>query len=157
MLACLLALHGLPACFALLGLACLVCEDCAWFARSRSSWSSHRRCLVCLVPFTLRGLRKLYFARSLAELDWVARTELLILACLASLSLRALLGLLGLRRLRLARSLACLLAYFGLLCSLILMCFAWLTCEARAVELNQTTPSTYMPWFGLSWLVSCFP
>ena len=35
-----------------------------------------------------------------------------------------------------ARSLACLLARpFGLLCLLILICFAWLTCEARAVLL----------------------
>ena len=71
--------------------------------------------------------------------------------------------------------LACLLTYlracllFGLLCLLVLICFAWLTCEARAVEhqkLNQTTPygvvwlsfwcSTYLPWFALSSLSLCF-
>ena len=36
-----------------------------------------------------------------------------------------------------------LLAVFGLFCLLILICFAWLPCEARAVEhqkLNQMTP-----------------
>jgi len=52
--------------------------------------------------------------------------------------------LLGLLTRLLARSLACCLAsYFSLLCLLVLICFAWLTCEARAVEhqkLNQTTP-----------------
>ena len=68
------------------------------------------------VDFTL-------LARSLAELAWVARTELLSLACLALLSLRASLGLLGLRRTALV-SLACLLAFFGMLSLLILICFA---------------------------------
>ena len=39
--------------------------------------------------------------------------------------------------------LAFLLAIFGLLCLLVLICFTWFTCEARAVKhqkLNQTTP-----------------
>ena len=35
----------------------------------------------------------------------------------------------------LGRSLACLLALFGLLSLLILICFAWLICEARSVNL----------------------
>ena len=65
----------------------------------------------------------------------------------------------------LARSLACLLAFFGVLCFLILIWFAWLTCAAWAVEhqqLNQTTAygvvllsfccTTYLLWFGFSWL-----
>ena len=58
--------------------------------------------------------------------------------------------LLGLLTRLLSRSLDCWLAYFfGLLCLLVLICFAWLTCEARAVEhqkLNQTTP------YGVVWL-----
>ena len=74
--------------------------------------------------------------------------------------------LVGLLAHLLACSFACFLAcFFGLLCLLILICFAWLTCEARAVEhqkLNQTKPygvvwlsfwcSTYLPLFALSWL-----
>ena len=65
-----------------------------------------------------------------------------------------------------ASLLACRLAFFGLLCLLILICLAWLTCEARAVEhqkLNQTTPygvvwlsfwcSTYLPW--LDFCMAC--
>ena len=65
-----------------------------------------------------------------------------------------------------ARSLAFLLAFLVCFaCLPILICFAWLTCEACAVEhqkLNQTTPygvvwlnfwgSTYLPLFALSWL-----
>ena len=83
--------------------------------------------MICLTRFTLGGLRRLYFSRSLAELAWVAGTELLSLACLALLSLRALLSLLGLRRLRLARSLAqlALLARLGRLLALLLACFFW--------------------------------
>ena len=57
----------------------------------------------------------------------------------------------------------CSLAFFGLLCLLVLICFVLLICEARVVEhqkLNQTTPygvvwlsfwcSTYLPWHSLS-------
>ena len=83
-----------------------------------------------MVCFTLRGLRRRYFARSLAQLAWVARTELLRLACLALLTLRALLCLRGLRRLRLFRSLAQLdlLARHGRLLARLLAFFGLLAC-----------------------------
>ena len=48
-----------------------------------------------------------------------------MVACLIGCLLAHLLG----------RSLACLLALFGLLSLLILICFAWLICEARSVNL----------------------
>ena len=80
-----------------------------------------------MVRFTLRGLRRLYFACSLAELACVAGNELRRLDCLALLSLRAFLGLLGLRRLRLARSVAQLASLAKLVCLLarLLACFFW--------------------------------
>ena len=75
------ALFAFVAWFAWFGLLWLVCEDCTWLARLRSSLQSYGLCLVCLIcedcawlarlQNSLRscvGLRRRLLARSLVEL-----------------------------------------------------------------------------------------
>ena len=110
------------------------------------------------------GGRSLLWGRSYFDC-WLARRYLAwlvgwlvgwLLACLVDLLVSWL--VVSILTCSLARSLACLLA-FGLLCLPFFICFAWLTCEACAVERRRLVEflvfntCSRLAWLDLAWLV----